>query len=223
MPESTESGEQEQQKVTNYFDTHAQDFDTIYEERKGSVRRLRDRLSRGTVTERLTFVRDFAAREKPSTLLDVGCGAGRFSVPLAQAGARVVGIDPADAMVAMATDRAKEAGVSAQCRFVEADYLLWDAGERFELSLGIGLFDYMRDPVPMLTKITADTNGNVIASFPKRWHPLVPLRKIRLGMAGCPVFFYERSDVEELGREHLASFTVSTLGRDFMLIGRTAP
>ena len=217
-----ESGEQEQQKVTTYFDTHAQDFDTIYEEQKGAVRKLRDRLSRGTVVERLTFVKEAADRDKPLTILDVGCGAGRFSVPLAQGGSRVVGIDPADAMVEMATDRAKEGGVSAQCRFVEADYLTWDAGERFEMSLGIGLFDYMRDPVPMLTKIAADTNGRVIASFPKRWHPLVPLRKIRLGMAGCPVFFYTRADVERLGREHLASFTVTKLGRDYMLVGRTA-
>jgi 2-polyprenyl-3-methyl-5-hydroxy-6-metoxy-1,4-benzoquinol methylase len=211
----------EQERVTNYFDTHAQDFDTIYEERKGAVRTLRDRLSRGTVTERLTFVRDFATREKPASVLDVGCGAGRFSVPLAQGGSRVVGIDPADAMVAMAMKRAADDGVASSCRFVEADYLEWDAGERFALSLGIGLFDYMREPGPMLAKIVADTDGHVIASFPKRWHPLVPLRKIRLSMAGCPVFFYTRSDVERLAKVHLPSFEVTTLGRDFMLVGRT--
>lgn len=50
----------------------------------------------------------YAARRRPSRILDIGCGAGRNAVPLALSGARVAGTDLSWPMLAAA--QAREAG-----------------------------------------------------------------------------------------------------------------
>ena len=52
-------------------------------------------------------------------LLDVGCGAGREAVGFARAGLSVVGIDLAPAMIALARERARAAGVTIELAVAE--------------------------------------------------------------------------------------------------------
>jgi 2-polyprenyl-3-methyl-5-hydroxy-6-metoxy-1,4-benzoquinol methylase len=213
----------ERDRIARYFDDHARDFDSIYDDRdKSKLRVLRDKLSRRTVVRRLDFVLTEAARLKPATVLDVGCGAGRFAVPLAERGARVVGLDVAEEMVALAKRRAAEAGVGARCEFLAEDFLSWSPGERFDLSLAVGVFDYLAEAEPLLEKMASETKGTLVASFPRRWHPLVPLRVARLRAAGLPVHFFDRARVSELGGLFLSTFEVVGLGRDFLLSGRAS-
>lgn len=205
--------------VARYFDEHAVDFDTIYESRKRPLRLLRDRLTRGTVVRRLSFVDELTREWPPGRVLDVGCGAGRFSVLLAARGWEAIGLDFAPEMVALAEKQAASAGVGERCRFFAADFLAWEADGAFDLGLAIGLFDYVEDPRPILEKLAALTGGRLVASFPKRLHPLVPLRRARLAAAGCPVWFYGRREVEDLGRACLGHFEVRSFHRDFLLVG----
>ena len=66
---------------------------------------------------------EFAARERArcahGTVLDIGCGAARNAVPLAQAGWRVIGTDNSRPMLEAARDRARAAG-AGPLLFVEA-------------------------------------------------------------------------------------------------------
>ena len=78
----------ERARVSRYFSSHAADFDVIYESRKRPLRGLRDRLTRGTVVKRLEFVLRHAAGFQAPSIIDVGCGSGRFTVSLAELGAR---------------------------------------------------------------------------------------------------------------------------------------
>ncbi len=54
-------------------------------------------------------------------ILDVGCGTGRVSIPLAYGGAFVVGIDISPLYVSIARKKAEELGVSDRAKFVVCD------------------------------------------------------------------------------------------------------
>jgi SAM-dependent methyltransferase len=212
----------ESARVSKYFHEHAVDFDTIYaEERKGPLRKLRDRLSRGTVVGRLPFVMERAATWKPATVLDVGCGSGRFSVPLAKEGATVIGLDFAPDMIELAKKMAADAGVGDRCTFLTDDILAWDPPHKSEMTIGIGLLDYIADAERMVERLVAATDGHLIISFPKRYHALVPLRFVRLRAAGCPVYFYSKADVDRLGRLAGGSYEIVDFHRDHLLVAST--
>lgn len=214
---SSQSREGEQ--VAKYFDDNAQSFDSIYESDKSAFRRWRDRLTRGTVVQRLEFVDELARRTKPARVLDVGCGGGRFPIRLASVVEENVGIDFAPEMIALAQRRAADAGVADRCTFQAVDFLTWDPGKTFDLALAIGVVDYISDPQPLLAKLAEVSGGNVVVSFPRRWHPLVPLRWVRLRASHCPVFFYDRRQVEGYGRANLERYRIEKLGRDYLLVG----
>lgn len=210
-------------RVAKYFHDHAVDFDTIYDEtRKSPLRRLRDRLSRGTVVERLPFVMGKARQWKPATVLDVGCGSGRFSVPLAQEGATVIGLDFAKDMIELAKRMAEANGLADRCTFLTDDILEWDPPHRSAMTIGIGLLDYVHDADGMVRRLASATDGHVIISFPKKLHPLVPLRWVRLRASSCPVYFYTRGDVDRLGRLVGGSYEIVDFHRDLLLVASTS-
>jgi SAM-dependent methyltransferase len=54
-------------------------------------------------------------------VLDLGCGDGTTAIPAAKLGADVLGVDIAGNLVAAGNRRAAQAGLSANCRFLEGD------------------------------------------------------------------------------------------------------
>lgn len=77
-------------------------------------------------------------------LLDIGCGGGLLSEPLARMGAEVVGIDPAERNVAVASLHAEQSGVSVDYRATTAEALA-DAGERFDAVLAMEVVEHVAD------------------------------------------------------------------------------
>jgi SAM-dependent methyltransferase len=82
----------------------------------------------------LTFI-SAMARDAGGPILELACGTGRLTVPLADAGFEIVGVDRSAAMLDIA--RAKAAGLGDatrdRIRFVEADMTHFDLPERFGL------------------------------------------------------------------------------------------
>src|ERR1700761_2648470 len=83
---------------------------------------------------RLAYIRDRAAEHfgrDPARLdslaelrlLDIGCGGGILSEPLARLGARVVGADPSDSNIAIAKHHAERAGLNIDYRAAAAEAL----------------------------------------------------------------------------------------------------
>ncbi len=62
----------------------------------------------------MSFAQEELQRAPGGTALDLGCGAGRNAVPLAQLGWKVVGIDDSQPMLDGAARRAREAGVEGR-------------------------------------------------------------------------------------------------------------
>ncbi|HLF71311.1 MAG TPA: class I SAM-dependent methyltransferase [Dehalococcoidia bacterium] len=63
-------------------------------------------------------------------VLELGCGTGRVTIPIAEAGVGVAGLDSSPAMLEIARSKAPDA---SNPRWVEADMRDFDLGERFGL------------------------------------------------------------------------------------------
>jgi SAM-dependent methyltransferase len=61
------------------------------------------------------------ARQTDGPVLELGCGTGRVAVPVARAGARVVGIDRSPSMLARARARLRRARLDASLQLVRGD------------------------------------------------------------------------------------------------------
>lgn len=77
-------------------------------------------------------------------ILDIGCGGGILSEPLARLGARVVGADPSDANIEVARNHAGQAGVMVDYRATTAETLA-DQGERFDVVLAMEVVEHVTD------------------------------------------------------------------------------
>ena len=77
-------------------------------------------------------------------ILDIGCGGGILSEPLARLGAHVVGADPSENNIAVAKQHAQagELEIDYRCTTAEA---LADAGERFDLVLAMEVVEHVAD------------------------------------------------------------------------------
>ena len=71
-----------------------------------------------------------AAGGRGRRVLDLACGTGRFTLPLARSGALVTGGDLSPAMLSAARDRARSAGLAID--FVPVDMRDFSLGQRFD-------------------------------------------------------------------------------------------
>src|SRR5262245_55123538 len=129
--------------VRSYFDRAAQRFDAIYEADKPLGQRLVDRLFRRVVVERFHLICTLAPGHEAWTVLDVGCGPGRYAMALARAGASsVVGVDVSATMIELARQEATRSGVAERCTFHVAPFAEFQSDALFDVVLATGYFDY---------------------------------------------------------------------------------
>lgn len=204
--------------VGRHFNGEAVRFDAIYRQDKPGLQRCIDALFRGVIHQRFGMALDWCGDVTGKRVLDAGCGSGRYCVELARRGADVTGIDLAGSMVEMSRQAAQEAEIEDRCRFEVADLFGWCAPHHFDISLGIGFFDYIADPAHMLARMRAVTGGRGIFSFPIRWRLRTPTRWLRLRLRRCPVFFYDQPQVEGLLAEAgWEDVQITQLSRDYLV------
>ncbi len=193
---------EEDSKVKDYFTRAAQNFDNIYENKGGFVTKVANALFRKGMHERYELALNLCGKGDLS-VLDIGCGAGRFTIPLAERGMKVLGIDYSPEMIRMA-DRYVELRAQAgkeplRITHMCGDFLSgFEAKEKFDVTLAMGVFDYLGEPLLFLRKMKDVTRGRMIISFPSKYTPQMPIRKMWLATKGCPVYFYTRSGIVSL-------------------------
>jgi 2-polyprenyl-3-methyl-5-hydroxy-6-metoxy-1,4-benzoquinol methylase len=158
-----------------------------------------DSVFRKDMYERYVFTIKHCEPIQDRTFLDVGCGNGLYSLELGRKGARkVLGIDISEVMIGLCKDASEREHLDDRCLFEQTDLLAYEGKTKFDVSFGIGLFDYISDPLPVLTKMRELTTDKAIMAFPRFWTWRAPIRKVRLNARGCDVFFYTQSRIKEL-------------------------
>jgi len=123
---------------------------------------------------------------KPKHVLDIGCGAGTFSIAMAKQGHKVTAVDFMPEALHMAEQKAKAAG--AKIRFEQADVLAWNSPERFDLVFDSGCFHSVapRERSHYKQKLLgwlAHGADYVLIHFGRRhffdWRPIGPRRRTR--------------------------------------------
>jgi len=104
---------------------------------------------------RIRYIRDLAVShfgrtpeaERPLgglRLLDIGCGGGLLSEPLARLGAEVTGIDASARNIAIASQHARQSGLDIRYMPVAAEALA-ETGETFDIVLAMEVLEHVAD------------------------------------------------------------------------------
>src|SRR5437899_1895109 len=164
--------------VGAHFDRSAPAFDAIYTgEGVSPLRRLVHRVFFHDIHWRLALTLAECNALAGASVLDIGCGSGVYLEELGRRGAaRLVGLDFAPAMIELAQRRIAAAGLAQLTELRTTDFLGYPVEGPFDYTLAVGVFDYFRDPGPLLQKMASITRRKAIATFPQLWNPWTAVR-----------------------------------------------
>jgi 2-polyprenyl-3-methyl-5-hydroxy-6-metoxy-1,4-benzoquinol methylase len=215
--------------VRRRFERDAQSFDAIYRLERSPFWRWVNTTFRKAVFERYDITFEQAGDVTGKTILDVGCGSGVYTVDFARRGARrVVGVDLSSNMLKLAAQEAEQHQVADRCAFIQADFLDLDLEDPFDISIAMGVFDYVPDQVAFLRKMVELTTGKVIVAFPGHSLLREPARRLRYRLTGKgEIYLYSQEDVERIatqaGLRDKEIIRIHSSGGVYVLVGRCSP
>ena len=212
--------------VERRFRAEARRWDEIYSDAGSPWARAWDRWTRDNVRRRFARTFELAGDLTGRSVLDVGCGSGRYLVEALSRGAgRVVGIDLAAEMVE--TARALVAGRSGadkggnRVELWTGDLMAYEPGARFDLVIANGLFDYLDAPAQALTRIHAWTAGLLVATFPDRRALRALPRTLYWRTKGVRIRLYDEGSIRALASAAgLGAVEIERIGPIYLLAAR---
>jgi predicted TPR repeat methyltransferase len=181
-----------------YWNAEAPKFDSIYRE-DGKIRGCLNKLLRSDMEGRYRFALKAARLDSRPRILEIGCGTGVHTKGFIEAGASsVTGVDLSPGMLKIAAARLKQ--YEGRFELVESDFMDARFQRPFDVVTAIGVFDYVADPVAFIKKATELASRCFIATFPRDGTLRSRLRSVRLGLKGCPVYFYSEAQLKSMAR-----------------------
>ena len=207
------------------FAAESDRWDRIYSEDASWLARAWDLLMRQNVRRRFARTFEVAGPLAGASVLDVGCGSGRYLVEAAARGAkRVLGVDVAAPMVGLARGLAREHGAEKAIECRESDLFALGLEEHFDLVIANGLFDYLPDPSRALASLHAWTRGLLVATFPDRFAFRALPRRAYWKARGLEIRLFTEAEIFALARA--AGFRdarIERIGPIFLLTASDKP
>jgi ubiquinone/menaquinone biosynthesis C-methylase UbiE len=114
---------------------------------------------------------DSLALPVDARVLEIGFGAGRAAIALAQRGLRVTGIDTHEAMIKLSMERVKRYGLAGRVELRQGDAQALDADDgAYDLVIALGVLPWVKQPAISVHEMGRVTRrgGHVIASVNNR-------------------------------------------------------
>jgi SAM-dependent methyltransferase len=208
------------EKVKTFFHQYASDFDSLYghTNKRNMFGKWVDKKFRRVMFLRFEETLKQTSSDEIKTVLDIGCGPGRYCIEFLKQGKRVVALDLAQGMLNIASEAVKNIP-SKNIEFVCDDYLVHEFSEKFDAACLMGLFDYIKDPRALVNKLKKDIRKEFYGSFPKKGGLLAWQRQIRYNMRNCPLYLYSKADVEKILDDCglRGKYTIKDLERDWFV------
>lgn len=204
-----------------YFDSVPAQWDALYSH-ENRFRYAFNRIMRRGLFQRYELTFDKCGQIPGSTVLEMGCGTGRYSIEFAKRGAAgVVGIDFAPSMIEFSQGMAKNMGVENVSTFMQGDVRTLAFHEPFDVVLAIGLFDYIADAESVVNVAAQLTSRVFLCTFPtysvfRGFH-----RKIRYNwIRRCPIYYYTSHQIQRMVRPYFRTVDVISISGGFFVSAR---
>lgn len=141
----------------------------------GSYVYTQERFSSILANKRITEAFEALYPMTGKRLLDLGCGDGAYSLELVNLGATLVlGVDPAEAAVAVASEKAIQRNMAAQARFQTGNIYALTLQEHFDCIVLRGVLHHLPDAAEALKAVShlADT---ILIMEPNGTNPVVKI------------------------------------------------
>jgi len=210
------------EKAGRFFGGYAEQFDEIYalQKQRGILGWLNRRL-RASMLLRYEGTFDALSPMEGRSVLDVGCGSGRYvGTSLAHGASRVVGIDLSEEMLVLAKQAIKRTkAFEGKAHFVCGDFLTHTFDEQYDYGVVMGVMDYIDDPAVFVGKLSQVIRCKAALSFPVAESLWTLQRKIRYRLRNCPLYFYRRDQLERLLADSpFATWSISRIRRDYFVV-----
>jgi cyclopropane fatty-acyl-phospholipid synthase-like methyltransferase len=208
--------------VERRFRHEASRWDQIYTDRGHPLARAWDRWTRSNVRRRFERTFEIAGDLAGATGLDLGCGTGRYLVEALDRGAaRVVGVDFAPEMIEQAQRLVDDRGSGDRVNLRCEDLASVAIDGRFDLVIENGVFDYLAEALPALSRARAWTRGCFVATFPDRRAPRAAPRALYWRLRGIHIRFFDRRSIAALAEEAgFRDVAIEKIGPIYLLTAR---
>ena len=189
----------QEHNAATFFNSFADTFDTIYDQKRNPFMRWVDSTFRSDMFIRYALTFEALEQLKGGTVLDVGCGSGPYIAEAFKRGAdRVTGIDPAPNMLALVRQRLSQMGVAEdRCELFEGIFPGVQVEPR-DYAIVMGVMDYVADAQAFLNSLRPLVKRLAVVSFPSEHWFRAPFRKLRYRLRRCPVYFYDDARIRRL-------------------------
>ena len=174
----------------------SENFDDAYS-KKSQVPIFKDYVKKD-LNLRLEIVFEIIGSLKGKTVLDLGCGVGRYSHLIAEAGGNAIGIDISETAIQKAKIKAEEFGTTDRCKFICDDFLKMKNFPKADIVIAMGFVQYFENEVDVVKKIV-NSSDKFIFDLSRFYHWINPMRKVyRTLLKGIKFRSHTNSEVNVL-------------------------